>query len=104
MTTSAKYDLVIDGKQIATNEHLEVRNPSTGEVVGLAPKASAKEMDAAVDAATRAFQTWSKKADSERRRLCGEVVKKIGEHAEELAQLLTLEQGKPLNGMGSRFE
>ena len=30
--------------------------------------------------------------------------KKIGEHADELARLLTQEQGKPLNGMGSRFE
>ena len=42
--------------------------------------------------------------DAERRALCHAAGKKICEHAEELARLLTEEQGKPLNGMGSRFE
>jgi acyl-CoA reductase-like NAD-dependent aldehyde dehydrogenase len=99
-----QYPLVIDGAKIQTKEHFEIRNPSTGEVVGLAPKASPDDLDHAVAAAKGAFVKWSKVADTERRALCHAAGKKIGEHAEELARLLTQEQGKPLNGMGSRFE
>ena len=99
-----KYQLIIDGTKVATNEHFEVRNPSTGAVVGLAPIATAADLDRAISAAGTAFAKWSKMPDAERRALCHAAGKKIGEHAEELARLLTQEQGKPLNGMGSRFE
>jgi acyl-CoA reductase-like NAD-dependent aldehyde dehydrogenase len=99
-----KYQLIIDGEKAATNEHFEVRNPSTGAVVGLAPIATAADLDRAISAAGTAFAKWSKMPDPERRALCHAAGKKIGEHAEELARLLTQEQGKPLNGMGSRFE
>ncbi|WP_234988898.1 aldehyde dehydrogenase family protein [Tropicibacter naphthalenivorans] len=44
------------------------------------------------------------KSDAKLHAACEAVTAKIGEHAEELAQLLTAEQGKPLVGMGSRFE
>src|ERR1700689_3505848 len=101
---SKKFDLVIDGGKVSARDHFEIRNPSTGAVVGLAPKASPADLDHAVAAATAAFATWSKTPDAERRALCHAVANKIGEHAEELARLLTQEQGKPLNGMGSRFE
>jgi len=100
----SQYQLVIDGAKVPTRDHFEVRNPSTGAVVGLAPQASAADLDHAVAAASSAFTKWSKTPDAERRRLCHAVAKKIKEHAEELARLLTQEQGKPLNGMGSRFE
>ena len=99
-----KYQLIIDGTKVATNEHFEVRNSSTGAVVGLAPIATAADLDRAISAAGTAFAKWSKMPDAERRALCHAAGKKIGEHAEELARLLTQEQGKPLNGMGSRFE
>ncbi|CUH82261.1 Acyl-CoA reductase [Tropicibacter naphthalenivorans] len=55
-------------------------------------------------AAQRAFETWLQKSDAKLHAACEAVTAKIGEHAEELAQLLTAEQGKPLVGMGSRFE
>jgi acyl-CoA reductase-like NAD-dependent aldehyde dehydrogenase len=42
--------------------------------------------------------------DKERAAACHAVADKIGQHAEELAQLLTREQDKPLGGMGSRFD
>jgi acyl-CoA reductase-like NAD-dependent aldehyde dehydrogenase len=100
----SQYQLIIDGAKVPTREHFEVRNPSTGEVVGLAPIATSADLDHAVAAANTAFAKWSKTPDAERRALCHAVAKKIEEHAEELARLLTQEQGKPLNGMGSRFE
>jgi acyl-CoA reductase-like NAD-dependent aldehyde dehydrogenase len=99
-----KYPIVVGGKSIHTSDHFEVRNPATGEGVGLAPKASRAQLDDAIAAASAAFPSWLKLPDAERKNVCRAVTKKIGEHAEELARLLTMEQGKPLNGLGSRFE
>jgi acyl-CoA reductase-like NAD-dependent aldehyde dehydrogenase len=99
-----KYPIVVGGRSIQTADYFEVRNPATGDVVGLAPKASRSQLDDAVEAASAAFPNWSKLPDKERKNVCRAIAKKIGEHAEELARLLTMEQGKPLNGLGSRFE
>ena len=99
-----RFSHVINGKAVQAADHFEVLNPSTGAVVGLAPNASEGQLDDAVEAAGTAYRTWSRLPDAERKRLCHAVADKIGEHAEELARLLTLEQGKPLNGLGSRFE
>lgn len=98
------YSLVIAGQSVEAAESFEVKNPSTGEIVGLAPDASLADLDAAVSAAATAFETWSQKTDEELQAACEEVTAKIAEHSEELAQLITLEQGKPLNGLGSRWE
>jgi acyl-CoA reductase-like NAD-dependent aldehyde dehydrogenase len=67
MQMSKKYDLVIDGGKVSARDHFEVRNPSTGEVVGLAPQASPADLDHAVAAANKAFLKWSKLPDAERR-------------------------------------
>jgi acyl-CoA reductase-like NAD-dependent aldehyde dehydrogenase len=99
-----RYSLVVNGKAVPSAEHFEILNPSTGEAVGLAPAASREQLDDAIEAADRAFPAWSGLPDAERKQMCRAVGAKIGEHAEELARLLTMEQGKPLNGLGSRFE
>jgi acyl-CoA reductase-like NAD-dependent aldehyde dehydrogenase len=83
---------------------LEVRNPATGQVVGLSPLATPSDLDAAVAAARAAFPSWAARSSADRAEICGRVAETIDAHAEELAHLLTLEQGKPLNGLGSRFE
>jgi len=101
MTT---YGLVIDGHNVATDDHFDVLNPADGSVVGRAPKATVAQLEQAIAAASRAFVGWSAQSDSARQAACHRVADRIGESAEELAQLLTLEQGKPLNGLGSRFE
>ncbi|MDQ0138395.1 acyl-CoA reductase-like NAD-dependent aldehyde dehydrogenase [Neorhizobium galegae] len=99
-----QYKLMINGQAVATDQTFEVVNPSTGAVTGAAPKASLAQLDEAVSAAQRAFETWSKTDDGTRQRACVAIADALRDNAEELAQLLTLEQGKPLNGMGSRFE
>ncbi|MEW6643981.1 MAG: aldehyde dehydrogenase family protein [Pseudomonadota bacterium] len=99
-----RFALVIDGKTVQAADHFEVLNPSTGAVAGLAPKASREQLDDAIEAAARAQKAWAKRPDAERKQLCHAVADKIKDHAEELARLLTIEQGKPLNGLGSRFE
>jgi acyl-CoA reductase-like NAD-dependent aldehyde dehydrogenase len=99
-----EYGLVIDGQSIATARHRQVKNPSTGEVVGLSPLASLDNLEAAIAAAKRAFPGWAATSSQERAALCAKIAETIEAHADELSHLLTLEQGKPLNGLGSRFE
>ena len=62
------------------------------------------DLDAAVAAARAAFPGWAATPDATRKELCHAVAAKIEEHSEEIAALITAEQGKPLNGLGSRFE
>jgi len=98
------YKLIIDGKAVSAKEHFEVLNPADGSVAGLAPSASQAQLDDAVAAASRAFQAWRKASDEDRKAACLAIAGKIKAHGDELARLLTIEQGKPLNGLGSRFE
>jgi len=96
--------MTIGGRAVSSATAFEVRNPANGQVVGTAPNGSRADLDAAVAAARKAFTGWSQKSDDELAAACRAVTEKIGAHAEELARLLTLEQGKPLNGLGSRWE
>jgi acyl-CoA reductase-like NAD-dependent aldehyde dehydrogenase len=98
------YTLIIDGKSVPTTDHADVLNPSTDEVVGRMPLASEAQVEAAIAAAKAAFPAWASKTSAERAEAVAAIATKIEENAEELARLLTLEQGKPLGGLGSRFE
>ncbi len=98
------YPIIINGYSVKTSDTFEVTNPSTGDVVGLAPKASLEQLDSAVDAARKAFLSWRETSHEERAKACHAIAGAIEKNADELAKLLTQEQGKPLNGMGSRFE
>ena len=95
---------MIDEKQIQTQESLKVFNPANGSLVGTLPFAREDDLNRAVQAAHSAFSTWKETPLEQRREACLAVAEKIIEHSEELAQLLTSEQGKPLNGLGSRWE
>lgn len=96
--------MTIGGRAVPGTASFEVRNPANGQVIGTAPNGSRDDLAAAVVAAQKAFTSWSRKSDDELAAACRAVTEKIGAHAEELARLLTLEQGKPLNGLGSRWE
>jgi acyl-CoA reductase-like NAD-dependent aldehyde dehydrogenase len=99
-----RWSLFIDGRQVETEGFQDVINPSTGGVAGVMPLATAADLDAAVAAASSAFLKWKESPDSERADACRAIAKTIETSSEELARLLTVEQGKPLNGLGSRFE
>jgi acyl-CoA reductase-like NAD-dependent aldehyde dehydrogenase len=101
---AATFDLTIDGASVAGLATFEVVNPASGAVAGLSPAATAVEIDDAVAAAAKAFDSWSVRPDADRKEACHAIADVLERNAEELATLLTLEQGKPLNGMGSRFE
>ena len=101
------YGLIIDGKKVYPEETFGVINPATEEVLAECPKAGQDHLDQAVAAARRAFGSWSLVADSERSRLLHAVGDALEKHSEELAGLLTLEQGKPMGGfagLGAGFE
>ena len=98
------YGLIINGKKVATDDTFPVINPATEDVVAQCPFATPEQLDDAVRAATEAFKSWSRVPDEERAAACGKMAQAITDNAEELARILTAEQGKPLNGAGSRFE
>jgi acyl-CoA reductase-like NAD-dependent aldehyde dehydrogenase len=103
----SEYNLIIDGQPVSTEETFPVLNPATEEVIAQCPKATEAQLDQAVEAAQRAFESWSLVADSERARMVNAIGEAIGAAAGELAQLLTLEQGKPqggFGGLGAHFE
>lgn len=97
------YTMTIGGRPAPAQASFAVNNPAGG-IAGSAPSATLDDLDAAVSAAEAAFQMWSRRSDEELREACEAVTAKIGEHAEELARIVTEEQGKPLNGLGSRWE
>lgn len=99
-----KYPLVINGYSINGTDTFKVLNPANGKLVGHAPKATKKQLNSAVNAAKKAFKSWSQTTDEDRKNACHAVADALEKNAEELAKLLTREQGKPLNGLGSRFE
>ena len=98
------YSLIIGGKSVATSHYLDIKNPSTGALVGKMPLGGKGDVDNAVKAAEAAYLIWRDTPDAERAAACRAIGQIIEDHAEELAHLLTLEQGKPLGGLGSRFE
>lgn len=98
------FPMIIGGKTVATGSSFAVTNPANGEIVGYAPEAEPSDLDAAVAAAAEAFKIWSATDDSVRAAACLAIADRIEANAEELARLITLEQGKPLAGIGSMFE
>lgn len=75
-------------------QHTEVFNPSTGEVIGHVPLGGATEVDAAVDAATQAFASWSRTPAPKRAACLFRYRQLLEQHFTELARLITRENGK----------
>lgn len=73
-----------------------VFNPATGDVIAKVPNFGAAEARAAIEAAHRAFGPWSHMLAKERSAILRQWYNLIIEHADELALLMTAEQGKPL--------
>ncbi|KAL3627136.1 Succinate-semialdehyde dehydrogenase, mitochondrial [Castilleja foliolosa] len=74
----------------------EVQNPATGEVIANVSSMGQKETREAIASAHDAFLSWSKQTAAERSKCLRKWFDLIMDHKEELGQLMTLEQGKPL--------
>ncbi|MBV9546951.1 MAG: aldehyde dehydrogenase family protein, partial [Chloroflexi bacterium] len=90
--------MLIGGQSVgsASERTYEIRNPATGEVVDSVPQGTAADVHQAVDAAQQAFAVWSQTSAEDRGNLLANACERIKEHASEIAQLLTSEQGKTL--------
>jgi succinate-semialdehyde dehydrogenase/glutarate-semialdehyde dehydrogenase len=88
----------VDGRWIAADDGatMPVIDPATSALVGTAPLCGAAEPKRASDAANRAFPAWRAKTAKERSAILRAWTALMLEHAEDLARILTAEQGKPL--------
>jgi len=87
----------VDGGWIESSAHgIDVDNPATGEVIGTVPRLGRAETRQAIDAAARAFPAWRRKTGKERAQVMRRWFDLMMANQEDLARLMTTEQGKPL--------
>ena len=93
----SQQKMFVDGKFVdaLSGETMEVLNPATGEVIAEVPKAGEEDVDRAVAAAEKAWETWREKTPKDRMELLLELADVIDENAEEIARLESLNVGKP---------
>src|SRR5437763_75699 len=89
----------VDGAWLDTGvgPAIEVDNPATGDVIGTVPRLGREQTRAAIDAAARAFPAWRKKTAKERAAVLRRWFDLMMANQDDLARLMTLEQGKPLS-------
>ncbi|MED5501793.1 MAG: aldehyde dehydrogenase family protein, partial [Pseudomonadota bacterium] len=89
--------LYIDGKwrEGQDGRQIDVINPATGEVIGRVAHAATSDLDAALAAAERGFQTWRATSAFERYKIMRKAAELLRERADGIARLMTQEQGKP---------
>ncbi|MEH7355732.1 aldehyde dehydrogenase family protein [Neobacillus drentensis] len=97
----AKYQLFINGKWVEalSGKTFESINPGTGEVNALVSEAGAQDVDLAVKAARKAFESgpWAEMAPSDRGRLLYRAAQKMWEKADFLAEIESNDNGLPIN-------
>jgi succinate-semialdehyde dehydrogenase / glutarate-semialdehyde dehydrogenase len=93
------YPMYLNGEWVGNDSEVltEVINPATKKVIGAVPTGGAYEAEQAVIAAHKAFKIWSKKTAEERYHLLMKWFHLIEENKQEIARIMTIEQGKPLN-------
>jgi 1-pyrroline dehydrogenase len=102
--TKTAYKNFVGGTWVdaASGETMDVINPATGETIAEVPRCRAEDVDNAVGAANAALPGWLDSTPKERSELLLELASVLEDNAEELAQLESLNVGKPL--MASRDE
>ena len=89
----------INGEWIEANskDTISVNNPATLKEIGTVPKCGKEETKKAIDAANAAWPTWKSTSAKERSIILRKWFDLIISNKEELAQIMTIEQGKPIN-------
>jgi succinate-semialdehyde dehydrogenase/glutarate-semialdehyde dehydrogenase len=95
-TPSIIKDQCLIGSKWTGRPTLDVTNPATGEIVGRVPDLGQAETRAAIEAANAAFPEWSGKPAKERSAILRRWFELQRDHKDDLARLMTAEQGKPL--------
>ncbi|WP_018923945.1 CoA-acylating methylmalonate-semialdehyde dehydrogenase [Salsuginibacillus kocurii] len=99
MQTAEKLKNYIGGKWVESTSGKidDIPNPATGETIAQVPISSPEELDRAVEVAQEAFKTWSNTAVPRRARILFKYQQLLVENWDELARLVTLENGKSYN-------
>lgn len=87
----------IGGKFIDSKTHIEVFNPSSQSLIGKVPNLDISDVKSAINFAEESFQKWKKLTGKERAKILRNWYELILENQEDLAIILTSEQGKPLS-------
>lgn len=90
--------LIIDGKARSSkdDQYADVFNPATNEVIDRVPLATPEDVEEALDVARQGFKLWSNTPTHERYDILIRFTVLLEKHKAEVAELLTLENGKPL--------
>jgi acyl-CoA reductase-like NAD-dependent aldehyde dehydrogenase len=88
--------IYLAGEFVRAGTPLEIRDPATGELVATTWQAGPQELERATQAAVEAFAVTRRLASFERRDVLAHVADRINQEADELAELLTRESGKPI--------
>ena len=97
--------LYINGKPVISRGPKDIqRNPATGEAVAEIPRSTAEEISAAVEAAHKAFPSWSRTPVLQRCRILFKYRQILEEHADELIALITEENGKTVDEARGSFQ
>ena len=93
-----KYGLYIDGKwrDASDGATFEAKSPIDGTHLALCAQATRQDVDDAVNAAWKAFETWKKTTPAERAAILNEIADVIDENKEWLAEVETRDNGKPI--------
>jgi acyl-CoA reductase-like NAD-dependent aldehyde dehydrogenase len=94
--TSETVPIYLAGEFVRAGTPLEVRDPASGELVATTWQAGAEELERATIAAVEAFGAMRRLASFERRDALAHVAERISQDADELAELLSRESGKPI--------
>ena len=93
-----KSECYINGTWVKSNnkEVIEVNNPANLEIIGSVPKCGADETKVAIEAAHNAWNDWKNRSAKDRSIILHKWFKLIMSNQEDLAKIMTIEQGKPL--------
>jgi acyl-CoA reductase-like NAD-dependent aldehyde dehydrogenase len=91
------FSNVIDGRRVPSGPRLTISDPVTGESLAEVCDTQAKGLNDAVEAAAAAFPAWSQSSWGLRRKVLSDAIDVLKVHRDELANLLTAENGRPLS-------
>jgi hypothetical protein len=97
---AGKHQLLIDGKWVdaKSGKKFDVFDPATGQAIAAVAEADAADVDEAVKAARRAFESgpWARTSPADRCKLIWKLADLLESHADEIAELEALDNGKPI--------
>ena len=91
-----KLDALINGEWVAGSSRFDVTDPATGATLASVPRLGAAQPEAAIAAANAAWPAWRTKTAKERAAILMKWHALMIENADDLARIMTAEQGKPL--------